>query len=97
MERIWLREYPEGVPAEIDLNEFASLKDILEKSCRRFADLPAYSNMGVTFALSGHRPDQPRFRCLPAGTGLGKGERVAIMMPNVLQYPIAVSARCGPV
>jgi long-chain acyl-CoA synthetase len=48
VEKIWLKEYPVGVPPEIDLNEFASLKDILEKSCHRFADLPAYSNMGVT-------------------------------------------------
>ncbi|HRZ51661.1 MAG TPA: long-chain-fatty-acid--CoA ligase, partial [Candidatus Contendobacter sp.] len=48
MEKIWLREYSPGVPAEADLNEFSSLKDILEKSCQRFSDLPAYSNMGVT-------------------------------------------------
>ena len=48
MEKIWLREYPPGVPADIDLNEFTSIKDILEKSCLHFADLPAYSNMGVS-------------------------------------------------
>ncbi|NMQ20507.1 long-chain-fatty-acid--CoA ligase [Candidatus Competibacter phosphatis] len=90
MERIWLREYPEGVPTEIDLNEFASLKDILEKSCRRFADLPAYSNMGVTLRYRDIDRISRDFGAYLQGRGLGKGERVAIMMPNVLQYPIAV-------
>ncbi|MCP5158395.1 MAG: long-chain-fatty-acid--CoA ligase [Gammaproteobacteria bacterium] len=90
MEKIWLKEYPPGVPADIDLDEFASLKDILEKSCQRFADLPAYSNMGVTL----HYRDVDRlsrdFGAWLQNLGLGKGERVAIMMPNALQYPVAL-------
>ncbi|QQS55401.1 MAG: long-chain-fatty-acid--CoA ligase [Candidatus Competibacteraceae bacterium] len=90
MEKIWLREYPEGVPAEIDLNEFASLKDILEKSCQRFADLPAYSNMGTTLRYRDIDRLSRDFGAYLQGRGLGKGERVAIMMPNVLQYPIAL-------
>ncbi len=91
MEKIWLREYPPGVPAEVDLNEFASLKDILEKTCRRFADLPAYSNMGVILRYRDiDRLSRDFGAYLQQALGLGKGERVAIMMPNVLQYPVAL-------
>ena len=91
MEKIWLREYPPGVPAEVDLNEFASLKDILEKSCHRFADLPAYSNMGVTLRYRDiDRLSRDFGAYLQQALGLGKGERVALMMPNILQYPVAL-------
>lgn len=90
MEKIWLNEYPAGVPAEVDLNEFSSIKDILEKSCRRFADLPAYSNMGVTLRYRDIDRLSRDFGAYLQGLGLGKGERVAIMMPNVLQYPVAL-------
>ncbi len=91
VEKIWLREYPLGVPAEVDLNEFSSLKDILEKTCRRFADLPAYSNMGATLRYRDVDRLSRNFGAyLQQGLGLGKGERVALMMPNVLQYPVAL-------
>ena len=90
MEKIWLKEYPSGVPAEVDLTEFASLKDILEKSCQRFADLPAYSNMGVTLRYRDIDRLSRDFGAYLQGLGLDKGARVAIMMPNVLQYPIAL-------
>ncbi len=90
MEKIWLKEYPAGVPAEVDLTEFTSLKDILEKSCQRFADLPAYSNMGVTLRYRDIDRLSRDFGAYLQGLGLGKGARVAIMMPNVLQYPIAL-------
>ena len=91
MEKIWLREYPPGVPAEIDLNEFGSLKDILEKSCARFADLPAYSNMGVTLSYRDIDRLSSAFAAyLQQVLGLDRGDRVAIMLPNVLQYPVAL-------
>jgi len=91
VEKIWLREYPPGVPAEVDLNEFTSLKDILEKSCQRFADQPAYSNMGVTLRYRDIDQLSRAFGAwLQQTVGLGKGERVAIMMPNILQYPVAL-------
>ncbi|MCC6135106.1 MAG: long-chain-fatty-acid--CoA ligase [Candidatus Contendobacter sp.] len=90
MEKIWLKEYPAGVPAEIDLNEFSSLKDILEKSCERFAELPAYSNMGVTLRYRDIDRLSRDFGAYLQGLGLVKGDRVAIMMPNVLQYPVAL-------
>ena len=90
MEKIWLKEYPPGVPAEIDLNEFTSVKDILEKSCQRFADSPAYSNMGVTLRYRDIDRLSRNFAAFLQGLGLGKRDRVAIMMPNVLQYPVAL-------
>ncbi|HOW76930.1 MAG TPA: long-chain-fatty-acid--CoA ligase [Candidatus Competibacteraceae bacterium] len=90
MEKIWLKEYPAGVPTEIDLNEFASLKDILEKSCQRFADLPAYSNMGVTLRYRDIDRLSRDFGAWLQAQGLAKGDRVAIMMPNALQYPVAL-------
>lgn len=90
VEKIWLKEYPVGVPTEIDLNEFASLKDILEKSCQRFADLPAYSNMGVTLRYRDIDRLSRDFSAWLQARGLSKGDRVAIMMPNALQYPIAL-------
>jgi long-chain acyl-CoA synthetase len=90
MEKIWLKEYPPGIPAEIDLSEFASLKDILEKSCRQFAELPAYSNMGVTLSYRDIDRLSRDFGAYLQGLGLGKGERVAIMLPNTLQYPVAL-------
>ncbi|MBL8247757.1 MAG: long-chain-fatty-acid--CoA ligase [Candidatus Competibacter sp.] len=90
MEKIWLREYPPGVPAEIDLSEFASIKDILEKSCLRFADLPAYSNMGVSLRYRDIDRLSRDFGAYLQGLGLSKGERVALMMPNILQYPVAL-------
>ncbi len=90
MEKIWLKQYPAGVPADVDLNEFSSLKDILEKSCQRFAELPAYSNMGVTLRYRDIDRLSRDFGAYLQGLGLSKGDRVAIMMPNVLQYPVAL-------
>ena len=90
MEKIWLREYPPSVPAEVDLNEFSSLKDILEKSCQRFSDLPAYSNRGTTLLYRDIDRLSRAFAAYLQGLGLGKGTRVAIMMPNILQYPVVL-------
>ena len=91
MEKIWLREYPPGVPAEIDIHEFSSLKDILEKSCQRFAELPAYSNLGVTLRYRDiDRLSRAFGAWLQQAAGLSRGERVALMLPNLLQYPVAL-------
>jgi long-chain acyl-CoA synthetase len=91
MEKIWLKSYPEGVPAEIDLREYASLKDILEKSCERYASLPAFSNMGTTLTYGQlDRMSRSFGAYLQASAGLSKGDRVAIMMPNLLQYPVTL-------
>ena len=90
MEKIWLKEYPPGVPAEIDAREFSSLKDILEKSCQRFGELPAYTNMGVTLRYRDIDRLSRDFAAFLYGLGLDKGDRVALMMPNILQYPVAL-------
>ncbi|MFQ5754719.1 MAG: long-chain-fatty-acid--CoA ligase [Acidiferrobacterales bacterium] len=91
MEKIWLKHYQKGIPAEVDLAQFTSLKDIIEKSCRKYKNLPAYSNMGVTLTYAEVDEHSRRFSAyLQKVVGLEKGDRVAIMMPNVLQYPVAL-------
>ena len=52
MDRIWLKHYPAGIPGDVDVNAWSSLKEVLEDSCRRFADLPAYSNMGTSISYA---------------------------------------------
>ena len=89
--KVWLKSYPPGVPAEIDLGEFASMRAILERSCRRFGELPAFTCMErtLTYAqVDGLSRDFASW--LQNVAGLGKGSRVALMMPNVLQYPVAL-------
>ena len=91
MEKIWLKNYPPGIAAEVDVHEFDSLRDVLRRSCERFADLPAYSNMGASMSyaeLDQHSRDFAAY--LQSTLGLLKGDRVAIMMPNLLQYPVAL-------
>ena len=91
MERIWLRQYPSGIPAEVDVHEFASLRDVLLRSCHRFAELPAYSNMGASITYAELDRSSRDFAAhLQKSLGLRKGDRVAIMMPNLLQYPVAL-------
>lgn len=91
MDKPWLSQYPAGVPADIDGHRFASLKDMLAASCARFASLPAYSAMGETMTF---RQLDEASRAVAAwlqkGAGLRRGDRVALMMPNLLQYPVAL-------
>jgi long-chain acyl-CoA synthetase len=91
MDKPWLAQYPTGVPTEIDMRRFTSLVDLLSDSCKRFADLPAYRSMGVTMT---YRELDEASHALAAwlqeAAGLQRGDRVAIMMPNVLQYPVAL-------
>jgi len=91
MEKIWLRNYQPGVPADIDLSEYASLNDMVARCCRRFANLPACRSMGVTITYGQlDRMVRDFAAWLQSLGGLGPGARVALMMPNVLQYPVAV-------
>jgi len=91
MEKIWLKSYPAGVPAEVDVRRYRSLKEILEASCRQFRDLPAYTNMGTSITYGGLDELTRRFGAyLQKGAGLPRGSRVAIMLPNLLQYPVAL-------
>ena len=91
MERIWLDSYTEGAPHEIDPGAYPSLATLIDEAIARFPDRPAFENMGVriTFAeLDRLAKDFAGF--LTSGAGLAKGDRVALMMPNVLQYPVAL-------
>lgn len=91
MEKIWLKSYPQGVPAEVDLNEYSSLKEILEKSCERYRGLPAFTNMGTTLTYDDlDRLSRSFGAFLQTTAKLKKGDRVALMMPNLLQYPVAL-------
>src|SRR5512138_1324596 len=91
MKPIWREHYPKGVPAEADLSQFASLKDILEKSCALFRELPAFTNMGTSLTYGELEQLSARFGAyLQKHAALAKGARVAIMMPNLLQYPVAL-------
>ena len=90
MEKIWLKEYPSGVPHEIDVNEFSSLKDIIEKSCAKFSSNKAFTNFGKSITYAELEEQSRHFAAyLQKVAGLKKGDRVALMMPNLLQYPIA--------
>ena len=91
MEKVWLKQYPEGIPAEVDVAAYSSLKEILETSCARFADLPAYGNMGVSITYRELDQMSRDFAAyLQKVVGMKKGDRLAIMLPNLLQYPIAL-------
>ena len=90
MEKIWLKSYPPGVPAEIDVNEYASLREVLEASCAKFGSRPAYSCMGRTITFAELDRLSAAFGAFLQGRGLTKGARVALMMPNVLQYPVCL-------
>lgn len=91
MEKVWLKRYPEDVPAEIDPDHYASLVEMFEHAVARYADQPAFINMGQVMTF---RKLEERSRAFAAylqnGLGLQKGDRVALMMPNLLQYPIAL-------
>ncbi|HET9024050.1 MAG TPA: AMP-binding protein [Burkholderiaceae bacterium] len=91
MDKVWLKQYPEGIPAEVDVGAYNSLKEILQTSCARFADLPAYGNMGVTITYRELDEMSRDFAAyLQRVVGMKKGDRMAIMLPNLLQYPIAL-------
>ncbi|HET6603710.1 MAG TPA: AMP-binding protein [Xanthomonadaceae bacterium] len=89
--RPWLESYPEGVPAEIDVQQFDSIVDVLAKACQKFRERPAFSNLGRTLTYAEVDTLSRRFAgWLIHDLGLKRGERVAIMLPNVLQYPVAI-------
>jgi long-chain acyl-CoA synthetase len=91
MEKIWLQHYPKDIPAEINVDEFASLNEVLQLSCERFGELPAFSNMGASMTYAELNQASRDFAAyLQDGLGLHRGDRVALMMPNLLQYPVAL-------
>ena len=93
MDKPWLKSYPAGVSPEIDIHQYNSVADIFEESVERFSDAPAFGNMGriIDYATLG-RQTRDLAAYLQSLPGLEKGDRVAIMMPNILQNPIAIFA-----
>lgn len=98
IEKVWLKSYPPGVPEEVDLDAYASVTDVFEQAVERFGESPCFSNLGTTLSYN----DMDRYTDQLASylqnlPGMNKGDRVAVMMPNVLQNPIAIFAilRCG--
>jgi len=76
MEKIWLKHYPPGIEAEVDVQAFASLNEVLRHSCERFAQLPAYSNMGASISYAELEQSSRDFAAYLQNTlGLHKGER----------------------
>ena len=91
VDRIWLRNYPAGVLAEIDADRFASIPDLLEKIALKFADKPAFHNLGRTVTYAELERLSRDFAAFLQGLpGMVRGERVAIMAANLLQYPVAL-------
>ncbi|HEX7220859.1 MAG TPA: long-chain-fatty-acid--CoA ligase [Burkholderiales bacterium] len=90
MERIWLKSYPAGVPADIDPKKFRSLVELFEKSIAKYRDRPAFHSMGKTITFDELDKRSRDFAAWLQARGFAKGARVAIMMPNCLQYPIAM-------
>ncbi|MGI9301400.1 MAG: AMP-binding protein, partial [Gammaproteobacteria bacterium] len=91
MQKIWLESYPEGVPAEIDPGAHCSLIEMFEQACARFAERPAFANMGHVMSFRELDEKSRDFAAyLQNDLALERGERVALMMPNLLQYPVAL-------
>ncbi|MBW8757367.1 MAG: long-chain-fatty-acid--CoA ligase [Burkholderiales bacterium] len=91
MERNWLKHYPEGVAPHVNANEYASLVELLDNSFAKYADLPAYKFMGKDFSYRLVDELSRAFAAYAQTLGLAQGDRVAIMMPNVPQYPVVVA------
>ena len=91
-DRPWLAAYPQGVPADIDPTQYASLVALMDEAFRQYADRVAYSFMGKDISFAQTDTLSRAFAAYLQGQGLVKGDRVAIMMPNVPQYPVVVAA-----
>ena len=90
-ERIWLKHYPEGVPADIDASQYPSLVALMDESFKKFADRTAYSFMGKDVSYAETDAQSRAVAGYLQSLGLARGDRVAIMMPNVPQYPATVA------
>src|SRR6056297_1969077 len=88
--KTWLNQYSDGVPAEIEMDEFDSVVDILEQSCEQYADQTAFVNFGRELSYAELDRQSRAFGARLQALGLKRGDRVAIMLPNLLQYPIAL-------
>jgi long-chain acyl-CoA synthetase len=98
-DRFWLNHYPAGVPADIDYREYRSVVDLFDQSVVRFAERPAYCFMDETMTFADLDQHSRHMAAYLQSLGLDKGDRVALMMPNCFQYPVALfgvlRAGCG--
>jgi long-chain acyl-CoA synthetase len=92
MERIWLKQYPAGVPADIDVTQYTSLVELLEESFAKFSDRKAFICMDKSITYRDLDEMSLALAAYLQSKGLQKGARVALMMPNVLQYPVSTAA-----
>jgi len=90
VERIWLKSYPPGVPADIDPSEYTSLVEMFDRAVQQFGARPAFHSMGRTISYADLERLSRAFGTWLQAKGLAKGTRVAIMLPNCLQYPVAM-------
>ncbi|WP_343314752.1 long-chain-fatty-acid--CoA ligase [Brucella sp. BE17] len=91
-ERLWLKSYPADVPHELELNRSTSIGEMIIGACRQFGDNPAFTCMGKDLTYRQMDEDARALAAFLQSRGLVKGDRVAVMMPNILQYPIAIAA-----
>ncbi|MDR6420291.1 long-chain fatty acid--CoA ligase [Paraburkholderia phenoliruptrix] len=92
MDKIWLKSYPPGVPAEIDPTRYSSVAELLEEAFREHRDKPAFVCMGKVISYGELDALSRKLAAWFQSKGLARGARIAIMMPNVLQYPVAIAA-----
>jgi long-chain acyl-CoA synthetase len=93
MEKVWLKSYPPGVPEEVDLVAYQSVNDVFEQAIGQFGDNPCFTNLGTTLTYNEMDRYTDRLASyLQSLPGLNKGDRIAVMMPNVLQNPISIFA-----
>jgi long-chain acyl-CoA synthetase len=92
MNRIWLQSYPAGVPPEIDVAQLSSLGELVEHACSKYRDRPAYEQFGVVLTYGRLDELTAAFAAWLQSVGLAKGDRIAVMLPNCLQYPVVLGA-----
>jgi long-chain acyl-CoA synthetase len=92
MEKIWLKHYPSIVPAEVKVDQYVSLVGLLEESFKKYRDAAAYKFLGKTFSFNQIDDLSKAMAAYLQAQGLQRGDRVAVMLPNVPQYPVAVAA-----
>ena len=90
VDKIWLKHYPKGVPPEIDVNEYASIREVFEESVAKYAARPAFTCMGKSITFAELDTLSAAFGAWLQGVGCRPGTRVALMMPNILQYPVCL-------
>jgi len=91
MKKFWLERYPQGIPAEINPDQYQSIAEVFEESCQKYANQPAFTNYGQTLSFKELHEKSLAFAAyLQQELQLKSGERIAFMMPNILQYPVAL-------